>query len=264
MYIEHSTDRRIRVQMRSSTGLEIGQEVTTQLPVKPAEFSISGELDELWSIIVEIVDSICGLASCLQVLAPHNQLLGIDLDDLLDEGPDIQHVRDKFPAAKPELVHRLGLLNSDRRNRLKYWSKNRGHIGLQDQIPVNQPRIRSTGIPSSLGWTAIAATASAIDSGYKSMSQGGTLTVKTGNGDGTPAQDVQTGENTLQRTSVGDTQYDSGDSDTSATSYAVSIKSGLAGGVKVPTPPNGFYGGEPYECPYCFKTLSIKTEKGWK
>ena len=50
----------------------------------------------------------------------------------------------------------------------------------------------------------------------------------------------------------------------SQTSYATSTNCSMR--IRVPPPPNkvAAFEGEPFECPYCFSIIKIKTRKGWK
>lgn len=56
------------------------------------------------------------------------------------------------------------------------------------------------------------------------------------------------------------------EADQSQTSFASSVGGGLQSYINVPPPPEdeGAFGGNPFECPFCFSIIRVTDHQSWK
>ena len=172
---------------------------------------------------------------------------------------DIKHVDEKFCPADPQndfkvkeyLTKRLGKANTRRRQLLKYYEAHHNTISkhidgpssskgaIEKNVSANPSKpVTSTRASEKITESERAAT---VHTGVKSQTTVSTIKV-----DLSQAFEVERDEDRL-----------------SQTSYAASTNNMMR--IRVPPPPNeNAFGGEPFECPYCFNIIEIKTRQGWK
>lgn len=193
------------------------------------------ELEDAYEEVVESLDNLFDLAQTLQAPAPHDRLV----DDLGSYLPytakdiDIRHVQDKFPKAPKALAECLGAANWQRRVWLAHNQAR--HTAKLKRLQESELHARRN-----------------LDSTYGSRPTMSTTRSRL--------------PSTLPSGTFEDGDSDSGISDGSATSYNVTVTAKDPNGpIRLPKPPDEYYKGEPFECPYCCIVLpDVHTMKAWK
>lgn len=166
---------------------------------------------------------------------------------------DIQHASHKFPQAPPYLIERMGKANTRRRQLLQYHKEHHREIAQyidvsldpQDELEIdftkegNQPEV-------------------AVIQNQDSVSQG-TLTIPASKKSQTT---VNTVEQMHKELDAVDAESDTG---RSQASLASSVASGSHSTLHVPLPPPGEAAltGDPFECPYCYSIIIVKSSYAW-
>jgi hypothetical protein len=163
---------------------------------------------------------------------------------------DIQHVA-HMACATESLIDRLGRANTRRRQLLRYHEQHHDKIAryVDVDLETSFPKFLSKGsdppvIPPRK--PLVVSTDEASQFGCVPSQ----TTVTTYKGVEDTPDIVEVGSDTGQ----------------SQTSFASSLKSDVEGRLCVPKPPNPTkaFGGQPFECPYCYVIISVKGPRSWK
>ena len=225
------------------------------------------ELHYLVSDITHIITCFYNFSIAIRNPAPKERLhkiAQIDVSSFAHQ--DINHIEDKFRPVDPQnsfrvakyLTKRLGKANTRRRQLLKYYKEHHDTISrhINDPLPsegaVQSNELTNASKPVTSiaegGNAGVLETASNIERAdtvcITTKSQTTVSTVK--------AELVRTAENERDEDVLSQTSY------TSSTNNMMRIR--------VPSPPNenAAFGGEPFECPYCFNIIKIRNRQDWK
>lgn len=189
------------------------------------------ELSQIVSEASEIINCLFRLSVSIHNPAPHDRFRRSALTDTSHfEAFDTAHIGHKFPYANEGIVKQLGKANSFRRQFFRYREEHHRKLahGLPDE-DTEQPGRDDT---KTVGVTTVAS----------SLPQH----LKTSNAD------VPGLENCGARSEAGRTE----------TSFAPSsVPDG--GRSRVPSMP-GEAGQGPFECPFCYRMISVDTTKEWR
>jgi hypothetical protein len=174
---------------------------------------------------------------------------------------DIQHVRNKFPQAQKYLSERMGKANTRRRQLLRYHKKHHDKIArFIDASPIPEGSLvpkgellvanqRETPLPENR-----ATDASPHD---QSLSRRGPATIATTLNSQTTVTTFKGQNQYLMDTA--DVESEAGQSQTT-----ISISGDNGGKLSVPPPPHGAALDEtPFECPYCYVIIKVKSTYSW-
>lgn len=165
------------------------------------------------------------LSMAIRMPASHDRLLNsANIDISHFEEWDIRHVRERFPDAEEEIVRRLATAISRRRQYFRYRSNHARNFAYE---PMSKYDGRTEYQPQST-------IASSLPEAIKNTPH---------------LVDLETEENS--------------DTAVSQTSFATSTGDSTEG-PRVPPPPRRAKPEEPFECPFCFMLVSIRTRKSWK
>jgi hypothetical protein len=201
------------------------------------EDELPTELSQLVSNMVEINSCLMRLSLAIRNPAPHDQFKkSTQIDVTHFEVFDVDHVRGKFPRASGYLVLRLGKAISRRRQYLRYREEHRRKL---EQGLAPQRHIQELTDPSQAAHTVLAPSekiestvASSIPLAIKASASAAAL------------DEDDYYEDTLSQTS-----YASSNSNPSR--------------LRPPALPEGGQGGEPFECPLCFRFTSVRQATAW-
>ena len=185
------------------------------------------------------LDDIANIISCLYTLsvtirqpAHQDRLRGYAEIDLSHyESFDNQHVREKFPNAKPFLIKRLVNANTQRRqyfHRAAEIANRFKHV--EPAISVDKP------------------TLPALDNMAVSVSVSKSTHTHPIHRDAQPAIESES------------------DGDETATSFGTMMETGGAKLLKVPDPPDAdrAFAGDAFQCPYCYSLIIVKNSRAWQ
>ena len=166
---------------------------------------------------------------------------------------DIQHASHKFPQAPPYLIERMGKANTRRRQLLQYHKEHHRKIAQYIDVsldPQNEPEIdfAKKGNQPEV----------AVIQNQDSVSQGG-LTILTSKKSQTTVTTIRQIHKELDAV---DAESDTGRSQTSFASSAAGSHSTLH--VPLPPPGEAAFTGVPFECPYCYLVIIVKSSYAWK
>ena len=199
------------------------------------------DLEYLVSDITHIISCLYKLFISIQNPAPKECLFKIVLIDVsYFELWDIKHIDDKFCPVNPQnnfrvakyLSERLGKANTRRRQLLKYYE---AHYKKTPRYIDGPPPPGAT-----------------EKNEFNNAQKPVTSTVEGGS------------TRVSEKFSVPESEIDEDEHQLSQTSYASSTNHALT--IRVPPPPNenAAIGGGPFECPYCFNLIKIRTRQDWK
>lgn len=93
------------------------------------DLGYESELQQIFASIVDSTTRLLRLSIAIRNPAPHDRFLRAKATTTKHNEPwDIQHARDKFPQADPELAERLGKALSQRRQYFKYRESHHGRL----------------------------------------------------------------------------------------------------------------------------------------
>ncbi|KAF2740111.1 hypothetical protein EJ04DRAFT_482822, partial [Polyplosphaeria fusca] len=196
----------------------------------------STELQQLIDNMAEIITCLMRLSMAIRNPAAHDQFKASSHIDVSHyENFDVDHVRGKFPDAPEYLTIRLGKAISRRRQYLRYRNEHR--LKLEKDIePVSAaPVVRSLGMvpPTIVSSTKVESTvASSIPTAMKA----GTV-------------EATFDENDYYDDVLSQTSYSSSVNDTSK--------------LRPPPLPDAGQGGNPFECPLCYRFASVRQVSAW-
>lgn len=193
--------------------------------------SLAETESELQQIYYEIADATkCLLKMSMLIRRParHDRVIQSRKDETAVFEPfDREHVSHKFPNAENSIIDRLGLAITRRRQDLKY--RERHHAKLSKgvlEVHFDPPSETEKAVGPDRASTVMSPTI-ATDFVGKHI----------------------------------DFEDTSSNSGMSQTSYAPSIEGG--GTISVPPPPKESVNEQPFECPYCYFVITIKSRKAW-
>ncbi|KAF4470144.1 Zinc finger transcription factor ace1 [Fusarium albosuccineum] len=189
--------------------------------------SMPSELSQILDSIVEDINCLLRLSVSIRNPAPHDCFKQSALTDTTHFEPfDVQHVRSKFPTASADLVERLGRAISRRRQFFKYREMHHHKLasGLLDSALGTDDTVQST-------------VASSIPDHLKIV------------------PNIDTSASSILE------DDDASAAAWSETSYATSATN--AERPRLPALPKEADSG-PFECPFCFMIVSIKSRRLWK
>ena len=146
------------------------------------------------------------------------------------EEHDTAHIRNKFPSADPEIVKHLGKANSFRRQYFRYREEH--HRKLAQGLPDEDAQEPGGDDTRTIGVTTVA---SSLPQHLKSFNS-----------------DAPSSENWDSRSEAGRTE----------TSFAPSSAPDGSRS-RVPAMPEEAQQG-PFECPFCYRIISVETTRDWR
>ena len=226
-----------------------------------------GEFEHLVSDITHIITCLYKFSIAIRNPVPKERLHKVALIDVsYFEHWDIKHIDEKFCPVDPQadfrvakyLSERLGKANTRRRQLLKYYEAHHKKISryIDGPLPsrsamerkklanalnqmistIEDDSARTPGNIPDLGRVATFYTST------KSQTTVSTIKV-----DPSQAVEIVRDEDRL-----------------SQTSYATSTDRTMRISIPPPPPEDAAFGGEPFECPYCFNIIQIRSQKDWK
>ena len=213
------------------------------------------ELSEFDYLVLDTRDIITCLykfSIAIQNPAPKERLHKIAAIDMSHfESLDIKYIDDKFHTVDPQnnfkvaeyLSRRLGKANTRRRQLLKYYEDHHKRISqhIDDTTEGNELINESKPLNSGGGSASVPEEIKQATSIMESHTTVSTIKVEL-------RQVVDIGKDEDQL---------------SQTSYATSINNTIR--IRVPPPPDdAVFGDEPFECPYCFNIIMIRSGEDWK
>ncbi len=152
---------------------------------------------------------------------------------------DQTHVETKFSVAGTELVRRLGLANTRRRQQLKHWEKH------PDRPELDQPR---TKLPQELPNTSLGFNRKYSSGPWQQQQRTSSQSL------GVPSQTTRNSFSTVDRSTLNDNGTSSA---YSRTVYESSVNIGPRSS-RVPDLPKVPVGASSVRCPFCFATLELQ------
>ncbi|RDL40556.1 uncharacterized protein BP5553_00535 [Venustampulla echinocandica] len=222
--------------------------------------NLTTELQQIFLDVVVCIDCLYKLSMTIRSgVSAHDRLVkAAAIDISFYETWDIQHVKSKFPAIKESLATRLGKSISRRRQHFKYCEKHHKKLAQDLILPqraLNLPH-PSPAIANSPGISP--QDPSPVDNHQEVAIDLPRIEAKTS----TVATTVLT-QTTASEFVGGTTDFEvESDSGQTSTSYATTVSQG--GRLCIPPPPRDSIGGRPFECPYCFTIVGIRTTHAWK
>ena len=220
------------------------------------------ELESLVSDITHIITCLYKFSIAIQNPAPKERLHKIELIKVSHfEDWDIRHIDEKFrPDPQNDfkvaeyLTERLGKANTRRRQLLKYYQAH--HKKIAQHIDGPEP-LKGVIERNELA-NAPKLVTPIVEGGSTRSPDERAVTIPTITKSQTTVSTIQ-----VERTQAAKIEWGEDDR-LSQTSYATSTNRAIR--IRVPSPPNEIaaFEGEPFECPYCFHIIKIKTRKGWK
>lgn len=212
------------------------------------------ESNELYSSIVDSITSLLKLTIFIQRSTQRNKFLKSSTAKKYETQFDILHVQDRFPFASQNwpLTERLGKANAQRRQWLLYTKNHREILGKKVDWPIKDsgPTVSNYGVPANLH----------ADSTLERRS-----TAPTERSKGLVTELSTTTASSYKDQKRNDTEQEEGsDGGFSETTY-----SGTRFGdpnqetLLLPQPPAESTNENPFECPYCFKILTITGSRSW-
>ena len=219
-----------------------------------------GEFEYLVSDITHIIGCLYKFSIAIRNPVPKDRLHKIALINVSHfEYWDIKHIEEKFRLVDPEsnfrvaeyLVERLGKANTRRRQLLKYHEAHHKKITRYIDSSSLPDAMESTNAPkpvaSTMGDGNARAPADLQRAATVYTTAKSQTTLSTIKGEISQVVGIEPDEDQL-----------------SQTSYATSINYKTR--IRVPSPPSedAAFGGEAFQCPYCFNIIKIKNRKDWK
>lgn len=215
------------------------------------------ELQQRALDVNDIVSCLYKLSVAIRNPAPSDRLAKSALIDTSHfVSWDVRHVTEKYPGAEPSLVNRLGEANAKRRQLLKYMEKHHGKLARKvDVLPkIEEPTKDENDIPTDVPKVL------QPHGGKVEDTQSQPATVRTAPSALATTVNTQTTVATFLEVeddmAMEDTQ--------SETSSATSASTNDDGALRVPPPPKGAMENEPFECPYCFDMMTIRSMISWR
>ena len=213
------------------------------------------ELSQLLLAIMEAIASLYKLSIAARNPTPQDRYAKAASLAPFDASFDVGHVYEKFPhlRSKAWLMERLGKAITKRRELLRYRSEYREKIGsnIRPSIDLSEGHELADDprkVASNDAQINTGASVAALEADSGSYSQLASTKVTT-------YADDSNDENFDMRSTAS----------RSESSYVTSIlEDNLHSVRQVPEPPNESANGKPFECPYCFKILTVKNINLWK
>ena len=230
-----------------------------QVPLDDEEVELN-ELESLVSDITHIITCLYKFSIAIQNPAPKERLHKIELIDVSHFGYwDIKHIEEKFRPLDSQndftvakyLSERLSKANTKRRQLLKYYQAHHKKIARYIDVPSSSR--------SNIERNEFArANKPTTEDGSARAPDGKAATITTTMKSQTTVSTIP-----IERNQAVKIEWDEDDR-LSQTSYASSTNHAVR--IRVPPPPNekAAFEGEPFECPYCFNLIRVKSRKGWK
>lgn len=162
---------------------------------------------------------------------------------------DQAHVEARYNVAGPELVRRLGLANTRRRQQLKHWEKH------PDRSELDQPRIK---LPQESPNITLGSNRKNLSGPWQQQQQQqrtvSDAVVESSRSLGVPSQTTRNSFSTVDLSTLNDNGTSSA---YSRTVYEPSVQIGLCSS-RVPDLPKVPLGASSVRCPFCFATLELK------
>lgn len=191
------------------------------------------ELSQLLSEVSEIVNCLFRLSVSIHNPAPHDRFRrAASTYTSQFEGYDINHIRAKFPSADQRITEQLGKANSFRRQFFKYREEH--HERLAHGLPGEDKEHPERDDTKTVGVTTVA------------WSLPDHLKTYSSNTDGSTLEDFDT------RSEAARTE----------TSFA-SSSAPDGGKSKMPSMPEEA-GNGPFECPFCYRMITVENTKEWR
>jgi hypothetical protein len=236
----------------SDTSADEGNTLETQTRSNNSQSQASRptELQQiLLTDVPEIITCLYKLSQAIRNPAPHDRYLkSTSIDTSHFEFWDIQHIENKFPNAPNFLAIRLGKAISRRRQYLKYCDKHRRKLG-QDIDPPRLPAIIRK-VPK----TVLAPQFFQNDEPLTKVDAVEPSEVAT-------TVLTQTTATTFTASNI-EVEVES-DSGQTQTSYTPSESADEGPKPRPPPPPKQFHDNQPFECPFCFTIVNVKSIRSW-
>ena len=160
---------------------------------------------------------------------------------------DCGHVKSKFPNANEVLVKWLGLANTRRRQQLKYW----------DRHPQNEPEDVLLAPRRYPGTVGMQTAKPASNAGPEERQHTGVVVAPKIHAQrlGVPSKLTKQSFSTVAESTLNDNETFSG---RSRTTYEPSFQ-GHEYRLRTPDVPKAPFGTTHFNCPYCYKTLEVKS-----
>ena len=216
------------------------------------------EVEYLVSDITHIVTCLFKFSSIIRNPAPTERLDKLALINVSSfEHQDIEDIKKMFQyEVAGYLTKRLGKANTRRRQLLMYYKAHHTEFS-DDPLPSKSTIERNelTNVPKPVSPTMEDARAGGAraPTTVPDLERAATLDTTTN------SQTAVSNERTQE------VEYGLNEEDlVSQTSYATSTNHTIR--ARVPSPPDGdaAFGGEPFECPYCFNKIKIRSPEDWK
>lgn len=193
------------------------------------EDDVPSEIEELRQSTANIIRCLFRMAMLVRNPAQHDMLLEQKAADVTAFARfDYNHVRDKFPEADSALVSRLANAITRRRKYLRHRENRTTYLTPETEDTnrnILESQIQDDHISDSDVY-ALSDTVSTDTAAWSAMFSD---------------EDSQAGD--------------------SQTSYSTSSMIGSS--VTIPSPPKASENGAPFECPYCYSTLTIHNTRSW-
>ncbi|KAI9773017.1 MAG: hypothetical protein M1839_002247 [Geoglossum umbratile] len=208
------------------------------------------ELQQTFRDVQKIITYLYELALYLRSPAPSSRLSKLAKIDVSHfEEWDRRHVEEKFRAANPTLLRRLGKANSRRRQMFKYYERH--HSMLSRNLATF-----TTPEPKAGNDKAVAGPTDAIRSNPPTL----VPSVRT-----TPSTDaVTTNTQTTIATFVDTGEEIFTEDNLSETSSAASEGPDEESTLHMPPLPKGAIYGEAFQCPYCYEMMKVSSSQSWR
>ena len=250
---DHSPGSQISLteEFRAELGSHVDDFIAELGTVEDQEAEIK-EFDYLVSDITHIITCLYKFSIAIRNPAPKKRLHKIAAIDVsFYEDWDINHINGKFRQENSQsnfkveeyLIERLGKANTRRRQLFMYYKNHHETISRYIDDPLPSKSATTTNEPTNI---------SELPTQDPDHERAATLneTIKSQ----TTMSTIVPG---LVRTELDEDQL-------TQTSYATSASQTMR--IRVPSPPNevAAFEGKPFECPYCFNIIKVRSRQDWK
>ena len=226
-----------------------------------------GEFEYLVSDITHIIGCLYKFSIAIRNPVPKDRLHKIALINVSHfEYWDIKHIEEKFRLVDPEsnfrvaeyLVERLGKANTRRRQLLKYHEAHHKTIAQY---------IDSSSLPGAMELTNASKPVASTMGDGNARAPAVTPDLQRAATVSTTAKSQTTLSTIRGEISQGvgiEPDEEPDEEQLSLTSFATSVNYKMR--IRVPSPPSedAAFGGEAFQCPYCFNIIKTKNRKDWK
>jgi len=228
----------------------------TSLVEPPAQMKSNTAFEECLIDIAHFITCLYKFSIATQNPTPRDRLEKCSKIDMSHyEVFDIQHLAEKFPAAREHdyLIQRLGRANTKRRQLLKYYDQHHEKIAGHGDTAAEAHDQRDDASEANTANNASEANTATAATGMTRTDTTVSTYVPRGDFEAVDMDSIDT------RSESGFSQSSDADSDFTQTSYA-SFTGGM-GSLRVPDPPEGY--DVHLQCPYCFTLMVVENRLSW-